>query len=147
MMVFPPTNGKDRPRLRVRVAQEGASQWPNGVPQFLLLHQGGGPAKSIRVDGLVSPIQPALRIEFEPIEQIAAGEVRLEARLRVPENGRSGANWAKRFFEANCAGAEAVNYSVHLRFCWDDRQDEEWLNLIWDAKTLSLRDVPVESAT
>lgn len=145
MMVLPKKHDKVRPHLWLTVAQKRASRWANGVPEFLLQHRGGAPAMSIEVDALASPVSPSLHIQFDPVKRIAEGEVRLTARLRAAGSGANGVNWAKGFFEENCAGAEAVNYSVHLRFVWDGRQDEEWLNLIWDAKTRSLRDAPASA--
>ncbi|HTB98062.1 MAG TPA: hypothetical protein VK716_13705 [Terracidiphilus sp.] len=132
---------KGEPRLRLIVSQEEAARWQNGVPVFLLQHMGGAAADSIQVDPVKSPFYSDFMVCFEPVTRLENGAVELAAQLKKATDVRTHADWAKEFFDANGAGTEAVNYPVHVRFVWNGKQGERWMNLLWVTKKRSLRGV------
>ena len=140
-MTLPKVKDKGRPRLWLTVAEEHAARWVKGAPAFVLHHLGGAAAESIQVDSVSSPLQANYFIHFEPVTSLATGTVEVYARLIGPAASMLSKGWARACFDLDAAGSEAVCYPVHMSFQWDGKQDEEWLNLLWETRKRRLRGV------
>lgn len=127
----------DRPRLLLAVQNPRAAEWRDGKPEFTVQHCGGVAAQFIKIDPITSLRHQNLRISFSEVDFLDADTP--IAPVSVSLNGiNQETAFETEFFNRDSRYSVVVSYPIFIRFRWMEKQDEEWMWLLWNARTREL---------